>query len=94
MVNQYKIIEVTTPTCSVCKMIAPMVKKVMESYPNVILEVCDHEDPGVKSILEKYSIKSVPAFFFVKEDEITDIHFGAIALPALKNKIDKLINEC
>lgn len=88
-----KVIEITTPTCSVCKMIKPMVEKVMSSYLNLEFRVYDHEDADVKYYLETYNIKSVPAFFFIKEGEIVDTHFGAVTLPTLKAKVENLINE-
>lgn len=87
-----KIIEITTPTCSVCKMLKPMIEKVMASYSNIEFIVYDHENPDIKYFLETYKIKSVPAFFFVKEGETIDIHFGAISLPELKKKVENLIN--
>lgn len=89
----YKVIEITTPTCSVCKMIKPMVEKVMSSYSNVDFKVYDHLDADVKYYLETYNIKSVPAFFFLKEGDIVDTHFGALTLPILKSKVENLINE-
>lgn len=89
----YKIVEITTPTCSVCKMLKPMIAKIMESYPNVSLHVADHEDADIQHFLKEFSIKSVPAFFFVREGETVDTHFGAITMPLLKAKIEKLINE-
>lgn len=89
----YKVIEITTPTCSVCKMIKPMVEKVMSSYSNVDFKVYDHLDADVKYYLETYNIKSVPAFFFIKEGDIVDTHFGALTLPILKSKVENLINE-
>lgn len=88
-----KVVEITTPTCSVCKMIKPLVEKVMSSYTNVNFTVCDHQDPDVKYYLETYNLKTVPAFFFIKEGEIVDTHFGAITLPILKSKVENLINE-
>lgn len=89
----YQIIEITTPTCSVCKMIKPMIEKVISSYNNVKLNVYDHEEEGAKFFLEKYNLKTVPAFFFIKEGEIIDVHFGAINLPLFKSKIENLIDE-
>lgn len=88
-----KVIEITTPTCSVCKMIKPMVEKVMSSYTNLEFSVHDHEDADVKYYLETYNIKSVPAFFFIKDGEIVDTHFGAITLTLLKSKVENLVNE-
>lgn len=87
------VIEITTPTCSVCKMIKPMVEKVMSSYPDVNFNVYDHEDRAVAFHLKEYNIKSVPVFFFIKEDNIFDVHFGPITMPDLKAKVEKLINE-
>lgn len=87
-----KIIEITTPTCSVCKMLKPMLAKVMESYPDIEFCVYDHEDPAIQNILTEYSIKSVPAFFFIQNDNIKDSHFGAITLPDFKKKIELLNN--
>lgn len=89
----YQIIEVTTPTCSVCKMIKPMIEKVISSYPTVKFNVFDHEEEGAKFFLEKYNLKTVPAFFFIREGEIVNTHFGAITLPDFKKKIESLINE-
>lgn len=88
----FKVVEITTPTCSVCKMIKPMVEKVMSGYPTVDFKVYDHEDADVKYYLETYSIKSVPAFFFVHEGDIRDTHFGAITMPDLKKKVENLVN--
>lgn len=92
MKSRYTVIEITTPTCSVCKMIKPMVEKVMSNY-DIIFRVHDHEDVDVKYYLETYNIKSVPAFFFIKDGEIVDTHFGAITLPLLKSKVENLVNE-
>lgn len=87
-----KIIEITTPTCSVCKMLKPMLAKVMESYPNIEFCVYDHEDSEIQNILKEYSIKSVPAFFFIQNDTVKETHFGAITLPDFKKKIELLNN--
>jgi spore coat polysaccharide biosynthesis predicted glycosyltransferase SpsG len=74
-------------------MLKPMIEKVVSGYPTLSLIVYDHEEEGAKYFLNLHNIKSVPAFFFIKEGEISDIHFGAITVPVLKTKIEKLINE-
>lgn len=84
-----KIVEITTPTCSVCKMIKPMVEKVVSGYDADFI-VYDYEDKDAQKYLEQFRIKSVPAFFFVKDDVIVNTHFGAITLPDLKSKINSL----
>jgi len=88
----YKIIEITTPTCSVCKMLKPMIEKVMAGFKDVIFEVYDYQDSEVQYYMNKFAIKSVPAFFFIAEGEIVDSHFGAIGLPELKKKVENLKN--
>lgn len=88
--NIYKIIEITTPTCSVCKMIKPMLAKAMESFHDVEMVVVDHQDDIAVKLAEKYSIRTVPAFFFMKNDEVIDTHYGAIAMTNFKNKVNTL----
>lgn len=88
----YKIIEITTPTCSVCKMLKPMIEMVVhKQFEQIDLCVHDHEDESVKYLIDEYSIRSVPAFFFMKDDKVVNTHFGAITAPALKNLCSELI---
>lgn len=90
---KYKIIEITTPTCSVCKMLKPMIEMIVTKHFNQIeLDVRDYEDEFVKELIEKHVIRSVPVFFFMKDDEVIDTHFGAITAPALKTFCEKLIS--
>ena len=91
-----KIIEITTPTCSVCKMLKPVLGMIMPKfYPNIELIVVDHEEELAKKYLEEYSIKSVPAFFFTKDDKVIKTHFGAITVPDFKNIVDEVYtDEC
>lgn len=85
-----KVLEVTTSTCSVCKMLAPMVKMACNSE-NVELDVQiadgDNVSEECKNILKEYQINSVPVFFFIKDGKVLDKHFGAITLSDFKNKI-------
>lgn len=90
---KYKIIEITTPTYSVCKMLKPMIEMIITKHFNQIeLDVRDYEDEFVKELIEKHVIRSVPVFFFMKNDEVIDTHFGAITAPALKTFCEKLIS--
>ena len=89
----FKIIEITTPTCSVCKMLKPMLAKAMESFSDVEMMVLDHQDEVALKMAENYSIRTVPAFFFMKDDLVIDTHYGAITMPDFKNKINMLKNN-
>lgn len=89
-----KVYMITTTTCSVCKMLKPMVNKfVGSSNCELIVENAD-ENPSdeVSALLKKYSIKTVPAFFFMYNDKEIASHFGAISVPDLKKYITKLEN--
>ena len=93
-----KIIEIITSTCSICKMIKPMITKVIGDS-GIDFEVYTADIPeeaaNVQDLLDDYSIKSVPAFFFMKNDKIIGTHFGAITMPQLKKNIEDLKNyEC
>lgn len=93
-----KVVEITTPTCSVCKMLKPMIEMVMNknfssNEHNIKLDVRDHEDPEVKHLINQYSIHSVPAFFFMDNDKVKNTHFGAISAPEFKKLCETLFND-
>lgn len=66
-----KVIEITTPTCGQCKMIAPAVAKLKKDYPGVLFEEVD----GTKNtdIVSKYNITKVPVFIIINNDGTEDI---------------------
>ena len=85
---------VTTTTCSVCKMLKPMITKVVgDSKCELIVEIAD-ENPSetANNLISEYGIKSVPAFFFMYESKVINTHFGAISMPDLKKKVTELEN--
>lgn len=89
-----KIYMVTTTTCSVCKMLKPMITKVVgDSKCELIVENAD-ENPSeiVNNLVSEYGIKSVPAFFFMYENKVINTHFGAISMSDLKKKVTELEN--
>lgn len=88
-----KIVEITTPTCGVCKMIAPMVDKVVSMFSSDELEftkLCYGEDDEAGKYAEQYGITNVPVFFFYKDGEMVRRHDGAVSLPQLKSIINEL----
>lgn len=88
-----KIVEITTPTCTVCKMLKPMLEMVLnKNFTDLKMDVYDHESDEGKKYVEKYSIKSVPAFFFIKNDEVVDTHFGSISPVVFKEKCEKIVD--
>lgn len=87
-----KIIEITTPTCSVCKMIKPMLEMALKkNFPELEMLVLDHESEEGMKYVEKYHIKSVPSFFFIKDNEVVERHFGAISAPEFIKKCKTIV---
>lgn len=55
-----EVIEVTTPTCGQCKMIAPAVKKLMDSTIGVKFTIVDGTQE--QELCKKHNIVKVPVF--------------------------------
>lgn len=87
-----KLIEVGGSTCGVCKMLQPMVNKVITMFNKDELDyeyVYGDTEEG-KQIMEEYSlgaVSKVPTFVFIVDGEEKERFDGGITLPALRDKI-------
>lgn len=87
-----KLIEVGGTTCGVCKMMKPMVDKVVTMFNADELEfqyVYGDTDEG-KVVIDENSIgnvSKVPTFVFFVDGEEKERFDGGITLPALRDKI-------
>ncbi|MBO5826990.1 MAG: thioredoxin family protein [Paludibacteraceae bacterium] len=87
-----KLIEVGGSTCGVCKMLQPMVDKVITMFNKDELEyeyVYGDTDEG-KAIMEENSIgaiSKVPTFIFIVDGEEKERFDGGITLTGLRDKI-------
>jgi hypothetical protein len=75
-------------------MLKPMITKVIgDSKCKLITENAD-ENPSelTSNLVSEYGIKSVPAFFFMNNNQVINTHFGAISMPDLKKKVTELEN--
>ena len=87
-----KLIEVGGTTCGVCKMMKPMVDKVVTMFNADELEfqyVYGDTDEG-KAVMEENSIgavSKVPIFVFFVDGEEKERFDGGITLPGLRDKI-------
>lgn len=87
-----KLIEVGGTTCGVCKMMKPMVDKVVSMFNDDELEfqyVYGDTDEG-KAVMEENSIdgvSKVPTFVFFVDGEEKERFDGGITLPGLRDKI-------
>lgn len=89
-----KLVELTTPDCSVCKMIAPMVAKTVSEFPADKLSffsVNALEGQG-KLLADKHGVRSVPVFFFLNDaNEITYRHDGPITPAVIREKVNAML---
>ena len=87
-----KLIEVGGSTCGVCKMLQPMVNKVITMFNKDELDyeyVYGDTEEG-KQIMEEYSIgavSKVPTFVFFVDGEEKERFDGGITLTGLRDKI-------
>lgn len=89
-----KLVELTTPTCSVCKMIAPMVTKTVAEFPAdkfTYFNVNALEGQG-KLLADKHGVHSVPVFFFLNDaNEVTYRHDGPITPALIREKVNAML---
>lgn len=72
-----EMIEVTTPTCGVCKMIARVVEKATSEFPEVPFKVLCTSEPEADEFAKKHAVSTVPAFFLLRDGEVVHKHIGA-----------------
>ena len=91
-IAKVKLIEIGGSTCGVCKMLQPMVNKVITMFNKDELDyeyVYGDTEEG-KQIMEEYSIDAVskvPTFVFIVDGEEKERFDGGITLPGLRDKI-------
>lgn len=88
-----EMIEVTTPTCGVCKMIAKVVEKASSEFPEVPFRVLCAGEPEADEFARKHAVSTVPTFFVMRDGEVVDRHVGAAnylqLTKMIKNALEK-----
>lgn len=87
-----KLIEVGGTSCGVCKMMKPMVDKVVSLYSADDLEfhyVYGDTEEGQSFMAENSigEVSKVPTFVFIKDGEEKERFDGGVTLPMLRDKI-------
>ena len=73
--------------CGPCRMVAPVVEELAESYAEKGLKVGKvdvDENPGVAA---RYGIRSIPTILFFKDGEVVDRIVGAMPKPFFEEKV-------
>ena len=76
--------------CGPCRALAPTLSDLAKEYDGKII-VGKVDVDQCEDLAEKYGIRNVPTMIFLKNGEIADKAVGALAKPALKEKIDALL---
>ena len=87
-----KLIEVGGTSCGVCKMMRPMVDKVVSMFSADDLEfhyVYGDTEEGQSFMAENSvgEVSKVPTFVFIKDGEEKERFDGGVTLPMLRDKI-------
>ena len=78
--------------CGPCKMIAPAVHDLALEYEGK-LNVAKLDVDAAGDIAAQYGIRSIPALLFFKDGQVIDQVVGAQPKPALKRKIDAVLES-
>ena len=74
--------------CGPCRMIAPIVEQLAESYAGQITVGKLDVDANPR-VAAQYGVRSIPTILFLKEGKVVDTVVGAVPRPALESKIQQ-----
>lgn len=85
--NKPVVVQFSAEWCGPCKTIKPKVQEIAKEYSNIDFLYVDVDEFG--KIAAKYSVRSVPAFFFIKNGETVDNVLGAKE-SEIRKKVEEL----
>ncbi len=77
--------------CGPCRMVAPIVADLAESYEEQGLRVGKLDVDQNPAIASKFGIRSIPSILFFKDGQHVDTVVGAVPKPFLEAKINEHI---
>ena len=84
------LLDLWAPWCGPCRMVAPVIEKLAESY-NGKMKFCRLNVDENTQTAAKYSIMSIPTLMFFKNGEVAETVVGAVPERTLQPKIDALL---
>jgi len=84
------LLDLWAPWCGPCRMVAPVIEKLAESY-NGKMKFCRLNVDENPQTAAKYSIMSIPTLMFFKNGEVAETVVGAVPERTLQPKIDALL---
>ena len=83
------LVDFWAPWCGPCRMVAPVVEKLAESYEDKLKFCRMNVDQNPKTAAQ-YNIMAIPALMFFASGVVVDTVVGAVPERALQQKIDEL----
>jgi thioredoxin 1 len=88
--DQPVLVDFWAPWCAPCKMIAPILDDLAESYDGrakvVKVDIQDHPNLG-----RRFNARSIPMLLVFKNGQVHDTQIGAVGRPRLAQMIDKAL---
>lgn len=72
-----ELIHFTATWCQPCKAMAPMIDKFVEEHPEIGYQKIDIDNPDSMLAIEKFSVRGVPTFVILQDEEILAKHTGS-----------------
>ena len=81
-----------SPSCGPCRMLAPIMEKVLLDYPEIKLTDINTDEDAKNGgdNISKYGVRSIPAVFVEKDGELVDKFSGAKSEQDLRSFFDSL----
>lgn len=83
-----QLIKFYTKDCAPCKIVTPIIEELEQKYPDIeFISVDATEDPY---LAHKYNIRSVPALFYLRKNEIVDQSVGLVQKEQIEASLKNL----
>lgn len=76
--------------CGPCQALSPVLEAVADKYLGKV-KICKLNIDASRKLAISNRVMSIPTLFFIKNGEIVDRVTGAMAQPALEDKLDALL---
>ena len=83
-----RILKFEAEWCGQCKVLTPILKKVLENHTDITLTTVDIETEEETTL--KYNIRNLPTLVFIKDDIEVGRTSGVLTADMLENKIKEL----
>ena len=80
-----RILKFEAEWCGQCKVLTPILKRVLENHTDIILTTVDIETEEETTL--KYNIRNLPTLVFIKDDIEVGRTSGVLTADMLENKI-------